>query len=109
MINKKLAEKQKLSDSEVANVEFYQEYRESLVRTMRTLDPAIEYEATLLRELSELWRKNEFRLQYFWKFEENSAYHREFNLPHCTCPHMDNEELVGTNRRIISEDCPYHS
>jgi len=61
-----------------------------------------------LLELRDEWVENEFRLQETWKFGRNADYHREFNLPHCKCAKMDNEDYVGTSLRSINPACIYH-
>ena len=51
----------------------------------------------------------EFKLQEAWGFKQDSKYHRYwYDQPLCTCPKMDNKELVGTEHRLIDYRCPVH-
>ena len=51
----------------------------------------------------------EFALQRLWKFEENESMHSHWlSDPKCSCPKLDNRELAGVNRRIISSKCKLH-
>ena len=52
----------------------------------------------------------DFELQKVWGFPQDEAFHYWYDLPHCTCPKMDNRERYGIEgQRIISEDCPIHA
>lgn len=50
------------------------------------------------------------QLQRLWKFPDDKTYHPFWELPYCTCPKLDNEELQMANStlRYHSSDCPYH-
>lgn len=49
----------------------------------------------------------EYALQRAWGFPEDSAYHKHWLTPRCTCPRVDNEE-GWSYRAIYSRDCPVH-
>jgi len=49
----------------------------------------------------------EYALQRAWGFTEDSAYHKHWLTPRCTCPRVDNEE-GWSYRAIYSRDCPVH-
>lgn len=52
----------------------------------------------------------EYSMQVIWGFVPNKDYHNYWHwLEGCTCPNLDNEELMGTGRRIINGDCPFHN
>ena len=54
----------------------------------------------------------EFELQELWGFEQDANYHLlvgEGYIPHCTCPLIDNKELLGTSKRIYMSNCPIHN
>lgn len=50
----------------------------------------------------------ECELQELWGFRRDRTKHRWFMVPRCSCPKMDNGELLGTEYRIVFEDCPVH-
>ena len=51
----------------------------------------------------------EFKLQEAWGFDQDSRYHRYwYDQPLCTCPKMDNRELLGTEYRLTDFRCPVH-
>ena len=51
----------------------------------------------------------EFKLQEAWGFKQDSSFHRHwYEQPLCTCPKMDNKELLGTEHRLINYECPVH-
>ena len=105
MINWRLAESMGISVTAIEEIEYLQDSRELLVHRMKNLPSDHVAQVRLL----EVWRENETKLQKLWGCEPNSDFWREFNLPHCTCPKMDNEELVGTPKRLSLSGCPVHS
>lgn len=116
MINKKLAVSRQLPEINMILIEQAQEFRNRI--TVEIAKQAKQHtdkimsglvgDSDIITILLDKWRDNEFKLQRLWGFEENSAYHREFMIDGCTCPKTDNEELVGTNRRIYSDTCVIH-
>jgi hypothetical protein len=51
----------------------------------------------------------EFKMQELWGFEQSSKFHRFWlDIPGCICPRMDNRDLYGTHKRVISSSCPIH-
>lgn len=55
------------------------------------------------------WRLNEYTLQRLWGFPENENYFREWNIPCCTCPKIDNEDRYPSNHYYYSGTCPIHT
>ena len=52
----------------------------------------------------------EYTLQGLWKFGRNRDFHIHWlETPGCTCPKMDNQDLMGAPYRITSATCPHHS
>ena len=53
----------------------------------------------------------EYAMQAMWKFPKSEAHLRHsYRLKDCTCPHLDNLEMVGyTTNRWKNAECPYHS
>lgn len=52
------------------------------------------------------WRKSQEKLQKLWGFEVDKSKWREYNLPKCECPKMDNDD-VGYHMYFNGE-CPIH-
>jgi len=51
----------------------------------------------------------EFRMQEAWKFPKSDSFHKYWRLnPLCECPQMDNDDMFGTDTRVISQECPLH-
>lgn len=52
----------------------------------------------------------EYDMQERWTFPRDAKFHRyQMYLKGCTCPKMDNAELVGyTEDRYSVSDCPWH-
>ena len=68
---------------------------------------------TLTKEIGHVIARSvermEYKLQEVWGFPQDASYHTYQNqLPHCTCPTMDNGERHGTTARWVSGDCLYH-
>ena len=61
-----------------------------------------------LKMLAAVFDALEFEQQELWNFPRDANFHHWFEFPGCTCPKMDNKEALGTNRRIIFEDCPIY-
>ena len=54
-------------------------------------------------------KKIEFKLQKAWGFPKNESYHQYwYRQPACSCPKLDNDELLGKNFKIINSDCLVH-
>lgn len=62
----------------------------------------------LLCHLKEEYEKLEYDLQDAWGFPRDNRYHEWFKVPQCSCPWRDNQELIGTENRIINAECPVH-
>lgn len=51
----------------------------------------------------------ENELQLMWGFDRDSTKHTWWNkIDGCTCPVLDNKDLLGTRYRIYSESCKWH-
>lgn len=62
----------------------------------------------VLKDLVNKWTKLQFELQKLWGFEQNPDFHRFWDLPKCTCPKIDNEDLYGMNFSIKNLKCILH-
>ena len=106
MINLSLARKRGLDDEDIMQIQLLQRERETLIDEMQLTQGtdvgALGYYGDLLAIL-------EKQLQGIWKLDEDLSYTRFWELPHCTCPAMDNEDRMGANAgSIISGGCPVH-
>ena len=62
-----------------------------------------------LMDLAELVWLNEQEIMKAFNFEVNKNFFRFWEMPGCTCPHMDNQERWGLDHGFIhSGDCPIH-
>jgi len=51
----------------------------------------------------------EFELQDAWKFERDATKHIWwYQIPHCECNTIDNQELWGIDQIIVNKNCPIH-
>ncbi len=51
----------------------------------------------------------EFELQAAWGFPQSIDFHSYwYQVPHCTCPKLDNADNFGTSHKYIAGDCPVH-
>lgn len=67
-----------------------------------------ETDVEMLKQLAEDITLVEFELQRLWGFTENRTFHRFWETPKCVCPHLDNEERIGTPYQIINTMCSLH-
>lgn len=50
----------------------------------------------------------EFKLQELWGFPKDARWHKFWEVSHCLCPKMDNNDWYPTGRCFISGNCPVH-
>jgi len=105
MVNVELAKERGLSEQTIAEIRGRHIERDQIEQEMASRQPD---DVIGLRRLFKRWRANEYALQVLWGFRKNKHLHRDFNLPHCTCPKMDNEDALGTPYRWVTERCVYH-
>lgn len=52
----------------------------------------------------------EFTMQGLWGFTRDRDFHIHWlRLKGCTCPKLDNHDLMGAPYRITMADCPHHT
>lgn len=68
----------------------------------------LESNDDLLLMYDALCRQIQFELQEAWGFELDESFHYFWIRPHCTCPVLDNQDLMGIDRKIINSNCPLH-
>ena len=106
-INMALAVRLGFGEKRVAKIVLTQALAEACIDEMRRLSPTIESRSTFLA-LAKSWTSTQFILQALWKFPEDARFHRFWELPHCACPKVDNEERWGTDWTIRASQCPLH-
>jgi len=117
IIDEKLAKKQGLDDKRLRLIG--DAYREK-DRIERAMKSAVKTSARIkarggspgyydrkLQPLFRLWKRQEFILQALWRFELDEKFHKDYLLPGCTCPKMDNDDAYPV-QRWVSADCIFH-
>lgn len=61
-----------------------------------------------LKEWFKLYTKNEFEIQKNFKLKKDARFHRFWDVPNCSCPKMDNEDLWGMEFSIYRKNCLVH-
>ena len=105
-INEQLALEQGLTEYDLEEIREHWQERNRIENRMKRHNP--KNHPTSLKTLFGQWRENEFALQEIWGFERNANYHRDFDIPYCTCPKLDNEDYLGTGYRVVTAGCIYH-
>lgn len=106
-LNQRLILKQGISQQNVDNIVELHNQRLRLFDAMRGAEPVDDKCGMFVccNHLTEI----EYRLQANWGFEQNEKFHSWwFMMPHCTCPQMDNMDMVGTKYSNIGLACPIH-
>ncbi len=67
-----------------------------------------ETEAGLLRKYNEEYSYIQFDLQDAWLFPRDAKFHRFWEVPHCSCPKLDNEDRYPTGLYVINKACILH-
>lgn len=102
MINKELARERNISEDTQSEIECRHRLRDKFVKVLTEESP----DTVLFKVCLRAWRRNERDLQLLWGFEPDENKTREWHLPHCTCPKMDNDDF--SYHRYVSEGCPLH-
>lgn len=103
-LNERLILQQNLSESEVEQILRLHEYKLAIRAKMKALpsdSPKIKDYAADLEQI-------EFLLQDAWKFKRDANFHRFWEVPHCSCPKMDNEDAYPSGYYVRSMTCPIH-
>lgn len=111
-LNPFLIKKQKLSIADIKEIIRLSKEKYILFEMMKKcllghwLDKkkAIKYLKILAKKVTQV----EYALQQTWKFKKNRKFHRFWELPHCSCPKMDNQERWGSAYHIINQSCILH-
>ena len=109
VLNRRLIESQGLVDCEVKQIEDLHVIRETLFDNVRGLNPNDADELEMIRHAAVELRDLEFAMQRAWRFEEIKNRHTWwYQIPHCSCPYMDNMDMVGVNEKWSNGTCPVH-
>ncbi len=108
-LSKNLIARQKLTELDVDAIKELHLELQSFFDDVRTLDPTTltTVEASdIVMNIERL----ENAMQKSWKFTPNSDMHSWwYQTPHCNCPVMDNQDMMGLNYRYINSTCPLHN
>ncbi len=104
-LNPLLIKRQNRTDEDIENiVELHGELHKAFD------EMEAETETERLQNLAIVVKEIEFRLQEAWGFDRNTDWHSWwFQVPHCTCPVLDNWDYVGTRLSVTTGGCPIHS
>ena len=105
MINLELAKQRGISGEgidEICSLHSRREY------VMENLELCTKEDSIELRIYGRYLEYLEKRLQTIWGFEWDASKTYFWNLPHCVCPKMDNEDNVGSGFVIYNLSCPLH-
>lgn len=99
-LNQQLIKQQKLSKYDI----------EQLYIAYDELDILLSNECQLSdKELPDAITRQEYKLQKLWRFTPNSDFHRYWYMtPRCSCPKLDNDDLIGSKHRWFSGGCKLH-
>ena len=102
--NLELAKRLNVSEENITKINESHIYRHEIELQIR--DAVLENKD--VKELLASWRLNEYNLQRLWGFPENSNFFREWEIPGCTCPKMDNEDRYPHGPYYFNGHCPIH-
>lgn len=106
MINLKLVRKQELSDDAAYRIMMLQEARGDIHKAMKLIGDTGEKE--LLKHFKELLPAIEATLQKLWKFDIDPSFYKFWNVPHCSCCKMDNNDNFPIGPYYVKLECPVH-
>ena len=103
-LNARMARSRGLSEEDVAALVLSHQIRHMLFEAAK----AVEKTPENMRLLAGVFDALEGEQQELWGFDRNPAFRRWFDLPGCSCPKVDNADMLGTGMRVISAECPAH-
>ena len=105
VLNEALAQKQCITTMGLVSLKVVHKERYRYIKKMAACSPD---EKEVLRWLAGKITELDRELQKLWSFPVDDNYHRWWEVPHCSCPDLDNRENYGTMYRIINGNCPIH-
>lgn len=106
MINLALVRKQGITDDAAYRIMYLQHARDKIHEAMQLIGETGEKQ--ILKEFAALLPAIESSLQNLWDFEQNINYYRFWEVPHCLCPLMDNNDAYPTGYYTVNSNCPVH-
>ena len=103
VLNERLIKSQKVTNRGISRIRYLHSKRMIIIQWMEDCD-----DQYTLRAFAKMVTEIDFELQRSWNFPMDKRFHRFFDLPHCTCPTMDNSERLGTDYQIINMECIIH-
>lgn len=103
-VNPFLIQKRGVSDENLTLILHAHYYKSQLYQEMEEFDSPPD-----LKEYARKIEEVEYYLQELWGFPKNNAYHKFWEVPHCSCGSLDNKDAYGTGFRHYSSVCPVHS
>jgi hypothetical protein len=100
-----LAKQQNLSDE---NLEILKELHVKRLGLFERITEAVKSFPEIVPNLMIEYTAGEFEMQDVWRFPQDENFHRFWDIPACTCPRMDNDDLVGSSHSVIDGACPLH-
>lgn len=105
LVSPQLVKRQNLGKEEIGKLVKLHAERIDLFELMKVMDPEEDKEA--LYECHLEWMEGEFKMQEVWGFGRDAKFHKFWDLPHCSCPVMDNNDWYPSGRYVTSGAC-YH-
>lgn len=102
-LNEALIRKQNLTWAEVEEIKKLHGLKNDIIKLMRnTVNDEV------LLALSDVITSIEYNLQDNWHFPRNNSFHKFWNLPHCTCPKIDNDDRYPSGFYVYNRQCLLH-
>jgi plasmid maintenance system killer protein len=103
ILNGNLAVRQKVTPKELEALKTSHVLKDRIFTLARNTDNMFA-----LRMLANVFETLEYEQQRLWHFPLNKDFHLFFEFPGCTCPKMDNREMLGFDRSVMDSGCPVH-
>lgn len=101
-VNLALALKQGLGSDKVVAIDVLHEIRDKFMSDPWLVSSRNSVVVDVIQGL-------DYALQALWGFKLDSDHHSsQHHINGCTCPKIDNDDLVGTKYRVRSQGCPFH-
>lgn len=108
-LNAKLIKDNLISVDRIGKIGEIHAKRIFIMNAMEELDPEVKAHLIALKSFADEIKKMEFEIQEAWGFNKDVNYHTWwFQLPHCRCPIIDNQDKIGTKYSCVLSECPLH-
>jgi hypothetical protein len=82
----------------------------ALIALHRLMDEVVDNPRPEKYDVNQFIEDIEYTMQGVWGFTRDRDFHIHWlRRVGCTCPKLDNHDLMGAPYRIIAEDCPHHT